>query len=67
MTFTISFGYWVIPTLITFISLGLAFWRASNPSGDPFAMLIDGFVILIGLAAATIVSLVSWCVYFAVT
>lgn len=69
MTFTIEFGTWLIPTAITFISYGMAFWFTPNsgPGSNPYTMglapLMDGLAALLYFGVATIVSLIAWLVY----
>lgn len=63
-TLTISLGWWIVPTLITFISYaGATYYGSSKISGDPFAMAFELFAALFLYGCATIVSLLSWVIY----
>jgi hypothetical protein len=61
MTFTITFGYWLIPTFITILGYGTAIYFGTDD--DPF---VGSLFALLGIGAATIVSLISWLIYFMV-
>ncbi len=62
MTFTINIGWWLIPVIITIISVGevVIYTTRRKPGGD-YDCGAD--ILLVG-AAAIIVSLLTWMVYF---
>lgn len=61
MTLTITFGYWLVPTVFTIGCYCLAFFLTEydkSPSG-----FLDGLALVVMLTAATIASLIVWIVY----
>jgi hypothetical protein len=67
MTFAITLGWWIVPTLITLITYVVAmFYSSSKLSYDPFAAMVEGLAALLAYGAATIVSLISWVIYLVV-
>lgn len=58
---TITLGWWIIPTLITIVAVGLAFWPRESGGGYPdFGA---AFLMLLAIIAA----LVAWVIYLALT
>lgn len=60
---TIVIGYWGIPALVTFISITTAVILVMRED-DP---LVGAFFAPLFMGTAVIVSLLAWCIYFAVT
>lgn len=61
MTFTIAFGWWLAPLLITLGSYGYSVWRLiSNRSPGDYGHIGQALALLVMLCASTIVSLVAW-------
>jgi Fe2+ transport system protein B len=61
---TIVIGYWGIPALLTILFYAFAIIFPIAAKVDEFT---EGFYTLLFGMLATIVSLLTWCVYFAVT
>lgn len=62
MSLTITLGWWLIPAVITAISLGTAaIYVAKREPGGDYNFGVN--ILLVG-AAALIVSLVAWVTYF---
>jgi len=59
---TITIGTWIIPLVVTIISLGVASYSTPEGRGD-YGSIGAGFVGVIYLAAALILSLVSWLIW----
>jgi hypothetical protein len=63
MSFTITFGYWLIPLAITILSyVGLP-WLAVRDDGSSYGSIFNGLFVLLSLLVATIISLISWLIY----
>jgi hypothetical protein len=64
MTFTITYGWWLLPFFITIASFAWSFWSTreekKNPSGWIGVALVGWF----SYGLATIITLVSWLIYF---
>lgn len=61
MTFTVEFGWWTLPTVITVMSLGLAAFCSRDMGNDQFGA---GAVIALGFyLMALVVSLAAWLIW----
>lgn len=67
MTLSLTLGWWIVPVVITLVSYLVAYLatpsRTNSYDWYGFGTLFDGIIILFGLLAATIVSLVAWLVW----
>lgn len=67
MTLSLTIGWWIVPVVITLVSYLVAYLatpsRTCSYDWYGFGTLFDGIIILFGLLAATIVSLVAWLVW----
>lgn len=67
MTLSLTIGWWIVPVLVTLVSylVVVLTTRPQTSSYDwyGFGTLFDGIIILLGLLAATIVSLVAWLIW----
>ena len=61
MDFTITVGWWILPTLITAIAFYIALREQPTPSGTDYGA--GGVIGLMFVMAAAILSLVSWLVW----
>lgn len=61
MTFTLAFGWWLVPFIITVVSLGWAWWisRDSGPGNYGAGAVIEMMFFL----GALVLSLLSWLVW----
>ena len=71
---TIVLGWWLIPLLVTLVSFGLAWWLSVTPGTEfdslsfiPFGLMIDIVYGVFCFGGATIISLIAWVIYFALT
>lgn len=66
MTFTISFGWWMAPTLVTLLTF-LAAWafgpKMQPQRGSMFPDIGGALMELLSYAAALVVSLLAWLVW----
>ena len=61
MTFTVEFGLWIIPAVITILTFGYAAFMSRDLGNDRFGA---GAVIAFGFyMAAAVVSLVAWLIW----
>lgn len=65
--FTITVGWWIIPLLITVISVVLALRSEESSSSNVMSAAFSGIGTLIALLFALVLSLVSWVVYLLLT
>lgn len=63
MTITMSFGWWLLPAAVTVASYLWA-WLTNRGSRPSYA---DAVIALISYGAATIVSLIAWLIWAALT
>ncbi len=61
--FTVTIGWWIIPLLITVISVILALRSEEGSSSNVMSAAFSGIGTLIALLFALVLSLVSWIVY----
>lgn len=66
MTFTIEFGWWLAPAIISIMSSALALYITTRNSTSP-ACGLDRLVALIIFEAALIISLTSWLIWAVLT
>ena len=70
MTMTIEIGWWLLPVIVTTVCYAWSLWVAYDISTNSTGFLgafIDGPIIAAFLGGATIISLIAWCIYFALT
>ena len=61
MTFTVEFGFWIIPAVITILSFGWAAFVSRDMGNDQYGA---GAVIAFGFyLAASVVSLLAWLIW----
>jgi hypothetical protein len=60
---SVHLGWWLLPTAITGASLIIALWMAKPSGRGDYAAIADGFVWLVIMMAALIVSLVAWLLW----
>jgi len=56
---TVSFPYWLIPTIITIVGFVYAIYIYDNDSNDYFAGMGNIFL----LVPVSIISMISWIIY----
>lgn len=62
MTFTITLGWWIIPTIITILSIIWFFWMERDTvRGGDFDLSAIGTAMILGLALN--VSLIAWLIW----
>jgi len=66
MTFTIEFGWWLVPTIISIMSSAFALYITTRKPTSP-AYGFDGLADLVIFGAALIISLVSWLIWAVLT
>ncbi|NTJ63525.1 hypothetical protein G6M50_38155 [Agrobacterium rhizogenes] len=60
MTFTVSFGWWLLPLAVTIICYGIAISKFSRGGGDySFPEVWNGILLLL----ATIPALIAWLLW----
>jgi len=60
MTFTITFGWWLLPLAVTVLSYGYAVSKFTSGGGDySFSEVWNGFLLII----AAIPALVAWLIW----
>ncbi|KRA63107.1 hypothetical protein [Rhizobium sp. Root651] len=61
MTFTIEFGWWIVPAIVTILSLGWAAFISRDTGNDQYG---PGAVISLGFyLAASVASLLAWLIW----
>lgn len=61
MTFTVEFSWWVVPTAVTLLAIGLAAFMSRDMGNDRFGA---GAVIALGFyLMAAVASLLSWLIW----
>ncbi|GAA4169179.1 hypothetical protein [Shinella granuli] len=61
MTFTVDFGWWLVPAVITLLSFGIAAFMSRDMGDDRFgagAVIMFGFYLM-----ASVASLAAWLVW----
>lgn len=61
MTFTIEFGWWIIPAVITFLTFGYAAFMSRQEGTDRYgvaAIISLGFYLV-----ASVISLLAWLIW----
>ena len=61
MTFTVEFGWWLVPAVVTLLSFGTATFMSRDMGNDRFgaaAVIAFGFYLM-----ASVVSLLAWLVW----
>lgn len=64
MTFTVEFGWWLLPLAVTIAAFSLAaFMNRDEGSHGDYAAIGNAFVALIIYGAAMIASLLAWLIW----
>ncbi len=68
MNFTIEFGWWLLPLVLTVLSFFAAWYghkevELNDERGDALAALVDAVSFFMCYGSATFVSLVWWLIY----
>lgn len=67
MSFEITIGYWLIPTLITFFVIScLIIWEIKQPPAYGYGAIVNGMVSLIVWMGFLFIPLLAWLIYFIV-
>jgi hypothetical protein len=64
MTFSVGFGWWLLPTMVTVVAFTIAvFMSRSDGSHGEFAAIGNAFVALVIYGMALIASLLAWLIW----
>ena len=65
MSIMITWGWWLVPTLITIAAFGWFawYWRGFEKASGGYGKMVDGLIALGAFALALVIALVAWLIW----